>query len=365
MSELAREWLYFGLAVGGAVLCVLALRFVVLPTVRAVARRTGTDLDDTVVDLLSLPVCLGFLLAGVYIALSQLTALDRHMGWIAKAAVVAATVVGFFAVLRLFNGLMLRYVRAAGEREDRDIGAYVGMIRKIVNLVLIVLLVMLILGQLNVKITPLLTSLGIAGVAVALALQDTLGNLFAGFYMMFDRPLKVGDSVQLESGEEGFVEEIGWRNTKIRPWANNIIIIPNSKLAQNVLVNHHLPEQRQNVYISCGVSYDSDLDRVERVCKEVGTEVMQRVEGSDTEWEPVVRYKEFGESNINFLLVLRIKEFGAQYLLTHETIKALHRRFREGGIEISWPVRKLVPAEPFALTGIESPVQSMNRSVGK
>ena len=211
--------------------------------------------------------------------------------------------------------------------------------------VFLALLLLLVLGQLDYEIMPLITSLGVAGIAVALALQDTLGNIFAGFYILFDRPMKVGDYVQLEDGDEGFVTEIGWRNTKIRPWANNIIVIPNAKLAASKIINHHLPEERQNVYVNCGVSYESDLEHVERVAVEVGKEVMARVEGSDDEYEPMVRFKEFGDSNINFLLVLRIKEFGVQYLLSHECVKALHKRFTQEGIEISWPVRKLVAVE--------------------
>lgn len=350
MPELAREWLYFGASVLGAVLLILLLRWTVLPAIRVVARRSETDVDDELIDLLSLPIYLALILGGLYIGALRLSALGAHLEEVGKYATVAATVLAFFALVRVLNWLLIRYARAAEERERQQVVPYVGMVRKAINLVLLALLLMLVLGQLDYDITPLLASLGVAGLAVALALQDSLGNLFAGFYMLFDRPLKVGDYVQLESGDEGFVEEIGWRNTKIRPWANNIIVIPNSKLSQSVLVNHHLPEQRQNVYIRCGVAYESDLEHVEAVCKEVGTEVMQRIEGSDTEWDPVVRYKEFGDSNIDFLLVLRIKEFGAQYALTHEAIKALHRRFNEEGIEISWPMRKLVAEQPLPLT---------------
>jgi len=357
MSELAWEWINFGMVLGAAVICVLGLRFVLVPIVRGIARRTDTGIDDTLVDMLSLPIYLAVLLAGAYLALDQLPLSEANTERLGTGAVVAATILGFFTVMRLFNGLMISYVRAAQEREEREVGPYVNMIRKVVNLVLLAVLVTLVLGQLGYQISTILAGLGIAGLAVALAMQDTLGNLFAGFYMLLDQPLKRGDYVKLESGDEGFVEEIGWRNTKIRPWANNIIVIPNSKLAQSVIVNQHLPEARQRVYIACGVSYESDLEHVERVCKEVGAEVMQQVEGSDLEFEPLVRYKEFGDSNINFLAVLQIKDFGAQYRLKHEFIKALHKRFNEEGIEISWPVSKLVPAGRFEVVsgGFMSP----------
>jgi len=184
--------------------------------------------------------------------------------------------------------------------------------------------------------------------AVALALQDTLSNLFAGIYMMVDRPVTVGDFIKLESGEEGFVEEIGWRNTKVRMWANNIVIIPNSKLSQSVLTNYYLPHQEMSVYVRCGVAYDSDLEHVERVCVEVAKEVMARVEGSATDWQPAVRFKEFADFSINFLVVLRVTDFAAQYLLAHEYIKALHRRFDREGIEIPFPIRTVIMHPPTA-----------------
>jgi len=355
MTDLSTELLYLAGALGATLASVAALHIVILPLVRRATEATETDIDQLLVDVLTVPVYLAMLLAGVYVALLQLSPLEPHMGWLRQGAVLGATLLGFYALLRLFNALMRRYVHLAEEREDREVGPYVDVVRKLVNIGVFMLLVLLVLGQLGYKITPLLTSLGIAGVAVALALQDTLGNLFAGFYILFDRPLKVGDYVKLDTGDEGFVAEIGWRNTKIRPWANNVIVIPNARLAQSVIVNHHLPEQVQKVYVACGVDYNSDLEHVERVCIEVGKEVMARVEGSDETWEPVVRFKEFADSNINFLLVLQIKEFGTQYLLSHECIKALHKRFKAEGIEISWPVAKLVPTAPLQVQGIGLP----------
>jgi small-conductance mechanosensitive channel len=344
------EYIYAGLSAIGGVLVMLVLTRLIRPLLLALAHRSESDLEETIIGLLWPPLQLALLLGGVYVGLWQLSSLEAHMPAVTRAVAVIGTVIGFYAVLRLLNGLTTRYIRVTQDREEARRVPYMGVIRKLANIVLIALFAVLVLDQLDYKITPLLTSLGIAGVAVALALQDTLSNLFAGFYMLFDRPLRPGDYVKLETGEEGFVTEIGWRNTKIRPWANNAIIIPNAKLAQSVIVNHMLPEQRQRVYVSCGVDYDSDLEHVERVAVEVAKEVMARVEGSDWEYEPVVRYKEFGDSNINFLLVLQVTEFDAQYQLLHECIKALHRRFKTEGIEISWPVRKLVPAGPFVMS---------------
>jgi len=210
-----------------------------------------------------------------------------------------------------------------------------------------------VLRVIGVDISPLLAGGAIGGLAIALALQDTLTNLFAGLYMTIDKPVSVGDFIKLESGEEGFVEEIGWRSTKVRLWANNLVVIPNSKLSQSVITNYFLPAQEMSVYVPCGVAYDSDLERVERVTIEVAKEVMGRVEGSSPDWEPVVRWQSFGDFAITFVTVLRVTDFAAQYRLRSEFIKALHQRFGEEGIEIPFPIRTVIvkPSGPVPETG--------------
>jgi small-conductance mechanosensitive channel len=344
------ELFYAGAAVLAAVGLIVALQYLVIPGLRKWTDRTATDLDGLVLKVISLPLYLCLLVLGFYIGLLQFTAIDSRIERLQQVVSLAFLALLFFALIRLVDALLARHINRVQQTAEGSVNPTLILIRKLVALTLFGLLITLVLGQLGYRLTPVLTSLGIAGVAIAIGLQDTLGNLFAGFYLLFDQPLKVGDYVRLDSGEEGFVTEIGWRSTKIRPWANNIIIVPNNKLAQSIIVNHHLPEPRQRVYVNCGVAYQSDLEHVEQVCLEVGKEVMAQVEGSDLEWEPLVRFKEFGDSNINFQLILQIKEFGAQYVLAHECMKALHRRFKQEGIEISWPVRKLVAASSFELT---------------
>lgn len=289
-------------------------------------------------------LCLPLVLLGVLIGLPQaallLTSSTHHVA-VVRFYRGALAVLLTYTVLRLVSCLARHSLRLAREQGRTDAVPGVLLARKVGSLVVMALGVTFVLNQLGYKITPLLASLGIASIAVAMALQDTLKNLFAGFYIMMDCSLKPGDYVALNSGEDGFIEDIGWRNTKIRPWRNNMIIIPNSRLSEAVVTNQNLPSQEQSVYIACGVSYESDLEHVERVCIEVATETMARVQGSALDWTPVVRYKEFGDSNINFVVVLRVKEFAAQYLLTHEFIKALFRRFNEEGIEINYPVRNV------------------------
>ncbi len=201
--------------------------------------------------------------------------------------------------------------------------------------------VIIALDKIGIAITPILTALGVGGLAVALALRDTLENLFAGFYVLASGQIKVGDYIRLEGGEEGFVEDITWRNTVIRQPSNNLIIVPNSKLSSSIVINFHKPDSELAVIVPVGVSYDSDLEKVERITIEVAKEVQKEVEGAVPDFEPFIRYTAFGDFSINFNVILRAKDVPSQHVLRHEFIKRLKRRYEEEGIKIPFPIREV------------------------
>ena len=138
---------------------------------------------------------------------------------------------------------------------------------------------LVILNGLGLSITPMLTALGVGGLAIALALQDTLANLFAGFYLTVAKQIRIGNYIRLSSGEEGYLVDIDWRASRLRQLSNNTVLIPNAKLSQSIVTNYHLPEQELAVVIEASVDYGSDLDKVERITVEVGRDVMRTVPG--------------------------------------------------------------------------------------
>lgn len=205
---------------------------------------------------------------------------------------------------------------------------------------------LVVLNGLGVSITPMLTALGIGGLAVALALQEPLANLFAGLFVSIAGQLRVGDYVALDSGQEGYIVDVSWRSTRIRMLANNLVVVPNAKLAHSVVVNYHLPSEDLAVLVDVGVDYGSDLRRVERIAIDVGRSVMREVPGGVADFEPFVRYHTFADSSINFTMILRAREFVDQYLVKHEFIQRLHERFNQEGIVIPFPIRAVVAREP-------------------
>jgi small-conductance mechanosensitive channel len=212
----------------------------------------------------------------------------------------------------------------------------------IVKIAVVMLGLLMILHGLGISITPLLTALGVGGLAMALAMQDTLSNLFAGFYLTVARHIRVGDYIKLESGEEGYVEDIGWRATKLRMLPNNMVLVPNKKLGEVIITNYDLPSREMAVLVEVGVEFDSDLERVERVTAEVGREVMRTVAGGVADFEPFIRYHTIGDSSVQFTVILRAKEFVDQFLIKHAFIKQLLVRYRHEGIVIPFPTQRVL-----------------------
>ena len=201
--------------------------------------------------------------------------------------------------------------------------------------------ILIILNGLKVNVTPILATLGVGGLEVALALQSTLSDLFAGFYISASRQIKIGDYVKLESGEEGHVTDISWRAAQIRVLPNNMVLVPNEKLSKMIVTNYFLPQKELSILIDLGVHYNSDLRKVEQVTIEVAKEVVMDVLGGVPDFAPFIRYHTLGDFSINFTVVLRAKEFVDGYSIKHEFIKRLHERYKAEGIVIPFPIRAI------------------------
>lgn len=201
------------------------------------------------------------------------------------------------------------------------------------------LVALMVLDLLGFSITPLLASLGVGSIAVALALKDTFENFFSGIYLLIDRPVNIGDYVNIDGNIEGFVIKIGWRSTHIRKMENNVVIIPNTKVSNSVIINFFSMEKEMSVPVEVGVAYGTDLRAVEKVTLDAATEVQKNFLGAVPTFMPLVRFHTFGDSSINFTVVLRAKEVTDQFPLKSEFIKILHEHYNREGIEIPFPQR--------------------------
>ena len=320
------------LVAGGLAGATLAARGFLL---RRFGRGLGLGAGDPIRTALRLPSLLWCLVVGLYAGLEVATLGPRLTARVElglQALIIASVTLTGANVLSL---LTVRF----GERRTLGVGV-TGLAQTAVRSGVLLVGGLILSGHLGIAITPVLTALGVGGLAVALALQDTLSNLFAGLHLLADRPIRVGDFVRLESGIEGFVEDIGWRSTRIRLLPNNLVIVPNAKLAQSTITNYHLPEPRMSLLIPVSVSYAEDPDHVERVLVEEAAGAAAEVPGLLPEPAPFVRFVPgFGDSSLDFTLICSVARFVDQYLVQHELRKRILRRFRAEGIAIPFPIR--------------------------
>ncbi|MCX8041732.1 MAG: mechanosensitive ion channel family protein [Thermodesulfobacteriaceae bacterium] len=281
----------------------------------------------------NLPVLWCFLLA-FYLGFQFLKISERFLPLTNKILLIIFVISLTWAISKIITVFIDTFLF-----EKTELTFKVSLINIIVKIFVFILGFIIILNLLNINITPFLTTLGIAGLAVGLALQDTLSNFFAGLYILMTKQIKPGDYIALDSGIEGFVEDITWRNTTIRQISNNIVIVPNSKLSSSIVTNYFLPEKELLIVVQVGVSYNSDLERVEKVTIEVAKEVMREVPGGVPDFEPFIRYHTFGEFSIIFNVILRAQSYPDRLPIIHEFIKRLHQRYKVEGIEIPFPIR--------------------------
>ena len=298
------------------------------------ATKTHWQWDVLVIQALQRGIPLWSLLLGLSIALGFWQFPVHLYDTLTRAIYVVAWLAATFIAANLVAKLVVLY---GGQFANAM--PVTSLTEHIAKIAIVLLGLLMILNGMGISITPLLTALGVGGLAVALALQDTLSNLFSGFYLTMARHVRIGDYVKLESGEEGYVEDIGWRATQIRMLPNNMVVVPNNKLGSAIITNYCLPSKELAVLVDVGVDYGSDLTHVERVTSEVAKEVMQTVPGGVPAFEPFIRYHTFADYSISFTVILRAREFVDQYLIKHEFIKRLHVRYQQEGITIPFPTR--------------------------
>jgi small-conductance mechanosensitive channel len=285
-------------------------------------------------------VIIWLLIAGIYGAILSIPMNPSLLAHLKQILLVVVILSGTLVIAKMTAGFVSIYV----QRDDVPLPS-TSIFRNLTKVLVFLIGIMVILQSLGISITPILTALGVGGLAAALALQPTLANLFSGLQIIVAKQLHPGDYVKLDSGEEGYVTDVTWRNTTIRALPNNMIIVPNSRMASAIITNYYQPQQETSVLIQVGVSYDSDLKKVEKVTIEVGKEIMKEVEGGVPEFEPLIRYHTFDDSSINFTVILRTKEYVGQYLIKHEFIKRLHERYDKEGIVIPFPIRTVYMTE--------------------
>jgi len=258
--------------------------------------------------------------------------LSQQFGLILEVAII-------LSVTLTVAGILSTLIQRASERQALG-GPITGLGQAVVRGVVLIVGFLVLLAALGIQITPILTALGVGGLAVALALQDTLSNLFAGAHLLADKPIRVGDYVKVADTVEGYVVDIGWRSTRVRMLQNMVVTIPNKRVAESIITNYDMPDPRLTLLIRVSVDYGSDVELVERLLIEEATGAVGEVAGLMATPSPSARLiPGFGDFSLDFTLSCQVASFTDQFAVQHELRKRILRRLGVEGIRIPVQVR--------------------------
>jgi small-conductance mechanosensitive channel len=299
--------------------------------------RTKMKVADVIIKTIKVPLYILILLLGVNIALVHVN--FPFLAQIGLIFRIIGAILGTWVAYRIIPALMKIYGRSLAKRTKTNIDdVIIPVLEKIVKLFLLIIGILLILNILEINITPMLAGMGIAGIAIALALQDTLSNIFSGFYMMVDHPFKLGDRIMLGEGELYEVRDVGMRSTRLYDIINHTMVtIPNSEFSKMKLINLVEPDRRLKVRIPIGVAYGSDIGKVKRVLLEISKEATNVLDDP----EPMVFFNEFDDFSLNLILIVWIDDVTKKLDVIDHINSRIKERFEEEHIDIPFPIRTL------------------------
>lgn len=318
------------LQVGGIVLSVLSVSLVIrhwiLGRLEKVADRKPHSIARVLREDLGTPTLLWCLAISVDVLLSAIELSPR-------AEKIGHSLVVSFLILSLTmvaSSVLTRTMYRYGEQHNLPF-AVAGLSRTLTSALVFAIGLLILLGFLGISITPVLTALGVGGLAVALALQDTLANLFAGVHILVERPIAVGDFVRLSADEEGMVADIGWRTTRLLTGANSTVVIPNKTITSGNLLNYSMPAVEVGVWVPVVLALDADVMKAQ----EIAIAAALATEGVSAELSPVlIADPGMTPTHLQFRLSFRVPSQTRAGIIKTQVVMRILDGFRKEGIPL-------------------------------
>lgn len=333
-----KQWVYPLIIVFSGVTLGLIFKSIIHSRLKTAAAKSDWEGDDVILDAVESQIVLWFFWGALSIALRNVQIVEPFGFYISKFLIIILIASITHAAAKMVVGLFELWSKTQGGGLPST-----AMFTNFVWITVYVIGLLIIFDSLNISIAPMLTALGVGGLAVSLALKDTLADVFAGLHILLSKKVQPGDFVSLDSGEMGYIQNITWRNTTMMERTNNIIHIPNTKLSNAIVKNYDSGDPSFSIKIPVGVGYDSDLEKVEQIVLEVANDLHKTmVEEMNQNAEPAFKFRGFGQSSIDFMVYFRGNKYGDQNPIIHEFVKKLHKRFNDEGIEIPFPMRTII-----------------------
>jgi len=303
---------------------------------KVLTAKTKNNIDDRIMKILNMPIFYSVVLIGVYQSFSYIGVLVRYSDDFSRIIKSLVIVIWIYAIAKLVNvvvlGIGFKFAEKTKSTLDDEL---MPLFQKLSNIIVYFIGIMLLLKMWNIDITPLLASAGIMGFVIAFAAQDTLSHLFGGVSIYFDKPFRVGDRVQLESGEIGDVLEIGIRSTRIKTFDETVVILPNSKIANSKIINYNQPASKIKEKIKIGVAYGSDIDKVKKILLDIA----ENTEGVEKDPAPSVYFTEFLDFALEFVIVTWVDSPKEKFAVKTKINEEIYRRFNKEGVQIPYPTQ--------------------------
>lgn len=303
---------------------------------RKITEKTKNDIDDKLIDAVEEPIVAYIILAGFLIAFWNLEVQNAEIiGYFGKLMTVAFVAVTAWLAVRLAGIIIDAIIKPLAQKTDNELDdQLIPVLSKIAKLVIIVFAIIIVLGNLGYDVNALLAGVGVGGIAIAFAAQETIANLFGGFSLITDKTFKVGDVIKLDSGEMGSVKEITLRSTRLQLFDNTILTVPNGQLAKARIINYNQPDLTIRRSVKFGVEYGSSAEKVRKVVYGAIKPMAQILK----EPAPRLDFDSMGDSSLNFTLYF-YTELKDGYAAEREATERIYNALNKARIGIPFPTQ--------------------------
>jgi MscS family membrane protein len=330
------------------------ISFLLREIIKPFVQKTKSNIDDKILEVVESATFRLIILGGFYFAVNNLRYgyflnneneesffkksypfVDNFLLFADNVLYLALILIILLLIYRIITILFDWYAEKINAGDNRNLsGSLFPLLKKVSIIIISALAVIIILSRFDVNISAFIVSLGVGSLAIALAAQDTISNMIAGFIIMIDRPFRIGDRIKY-GADIGDVVEIGIRSTKILDFDNNLVIMPNNEIVKSKIVNVTYPNILTRVIIEVGVAYGTDLKKV----KEIMLNAANAHSLISKEVPPDVVLLEFGDSSLNMRLSARTDDYKNAWKMQCELRETIYEEFNKEGVEIPFPQR--------------------------
>lgn len=326
----------FGIILG-AVIVAKILYWFVGKYVKKITAKTKTNLDDLLVDKLEEPVVYGLVIIAFYWAFQRLVFGPGVDNFFSHLFIVIFTLNVTWLIVRTLDAMVEEYLMPIVERSDSDLDdQLLPIVRKSIKVLLWSMGLIVGLNNAGFDVAALIAGLGIGGLALALAAQDTVKNIFGGLMVFADKPFKIKDRINI-NGMDGTVEEIGVRSTRLRTLEGRLITIPNAQFSDNAVVNI-TAEPSRKITTNLGLTYNTTPEKMELAMKILNDIIAANPKTDDNH---TVSFNNWGPSSLGLTVIYFITRPEDILSAQTEVNLAILHQFNEAGINFAFPTQTI------------------------